>query len=152
MLCLLLALSTKALGQSPFSVRTFVEYGNGKYQVAQGWFFMIPLGFNTENLTDENDMRVSSNLPLLYGRHFDSNYSIGLGLSFEFNKARVSGFSCNTQFVPLFAYRRYYFDNNRRRPLAFVRIGYGFKAEDREFSNDHEGGMNYQGGMEMHFA
>ncbi len=127
-------------------------YDNDKYHVTRGTFWDLSLGMNTANLLDEEDARVSTHLPFLYGYHFNSNYALALGTSFEFNQAQISGFTFDTQFVPLFVYGRYYLSKYRKRPFVYGRIGYGFRGDDSTFTNDHEGGVQYQGGFGVHFA
>lgn len=142
----------KYLVKEYFDHRDIKVFDGGKYQVFNGTFCHLSFGFNFGNLMGESDNRVSSTLPFQYLNHFTPRIAAGVGIGFEFFESEVSGFDFNTQFVPLYAYGRYYINESKRRPFFYSRIGYGFKAEGEELQNEHEGGFQYQGGIGLLFA
>jgi hypothetical protein len=126
-------------------------FDDGKYQISKGTFFQLGLGFNLGNSTSEDDERVSTLLNFNYLYHLNQKWVLGAGIGFEFMEAEVAGFQFDTQFVPLYAYGRYYLLDGKRRLYLYSRLGYGFPAEESEVRNDHEGGGQFQTGIGLLF-
>lgn len=122
-------------------------YDNGKYHVTRGPFFNFSFGINAA-LSDE---KVSNHMSFMYGYNFNKKFAVAAGLAFEFNEAILGGFFIDTQFLPIFAYGRYYLSDNRRRPFVYSRIGYGMADNNNGFT-DHGGGFQFQSGFGFHFA
>ena len=127
-------------------------FDDGKYHVTHGKLSNIGFGFNIGDFFEGDDALVSTHIPYIFGFQLSPKVALGAGIAFEFNEARISGFKIDTQFIPLFAYGRYYLSETKKRPFAYARIGYGFKADDDQFANDHSGGIQFQGGMGLQFA
>lgn len=126
-------------------------FSNGKYIRNVGSFWNVTLGFNA---ADSEDERVSSHLGVQYGYRFSPRLSLSAGLAFEFNEATASGFSFDTQFVPVYAYGRYHFFTGRPQIFGFGRLGYGFASENQEpdLPEEFRGGVNAMYGLGVVFA
>lgn len=128
-------------------------YPDGKYNVIQGYFFQFGSGSNAQGIfQDAESTRISSHLPFIFGTYLNPRWGIGGGFGFEFNEAEVSGFEFDTQVFSNFIYGRYYLTENKRRPFAYARVGYGFRGDDSEFDAGNNGGFNFQAGGGFHFT
>jgi hypothetical protein len=129
-----------------------IAYPNGKYHHVKGFFFNTSIGINMENIFTEENNLISSHLPFIFGHYLNSKFAVGVGFAFEFNEAEISGFRLDTQFAPLFIYGRHYLGKTKKRSFIYGRLGYGFRGDDGEFTNDHEGGVQFQFGGGIHFS
>ncbi len=137
-----------------YDSNTALIFPNGKYIQTQGGFWDLSFGFNALGILDSVDQRISSHLAVIYGKRVNEKLNIGVGLGFEFNEAKVAGFQFDTQFTSVFAYGRYYLNNNSRRLFVFSRIGIGYPPEENEegISLEHSSGMNTLSGLGIHWA
>jgi len=134
---------------SEFAVKRYLAakdikvFPDGRYNPIRGFFFHTGLGFNGESLGKDEDERISSHVPYLFGWHFNSRWSAASGLGFEFNEARISGFRVTTQVTSLFLYGRYNLTEQKRRPFLYARVGSGFASEQGEDVNEDQGGFQF---------
>lgn len=137
-----------------FDGENAIIYQNGKHHYTKGRFWNVSFGFNALDVIDSVDDRASAQLEFLYGHRLSEKINIGIGASIEFNEALVSGFQFDTQFLTLFAYGRYYLNQNSKRLFVFSRLGFGFPAEENEedVTIEHSGGFNSLNGLGIHFA
>jgi len=135
-------------------------FPDGRYNPIRGFFFQTGLGFNAESLAEgENDeARISSHLPFLFGWHLNSRWSAASGFGFEFNEAEIGGFPIETQMTSLFLYGRYNLTEQKRRPFLYARIGGAFTDGELEENledntqNINNGGFQFQAGGGFQFS
>ncbi len=129
----------------------YLIHSNGKMHDTNGFFWGINIGFNAANLFNADDLR-SEHLELLFGWRFNKRWTIGNGFGSEFNTSEVGGFIVESTFASLFLYGRYYITDNRQRLFAYSRIGIGTIPAEEEEINTNVGGIQWQGGLGVHFA
>lgn len=129
-------------------------YPSGKYHDTHGYFWGMHFGLNALGLLSGVDDRESSHFEVLFGHRFNSKWSLAGGLAFEYNQAKVSGFTFDTRFASYFVHGRYYLTENKNRLFAYTRFGYGLPADDDTETQitEHTGGPNFQVGAGLHFA
>jgi hypothetical protein len=129
-------------------------FPNGKYLQTKGRVWDLTFGFNALGVLNSADQRVSTHLEFMYGKRLSEKLNFGFGLGFEFNEAKVAGFQFDTQFTSLFAYGKYYLNNNSNRLFLFSRIGVGAPTDENEegITAEHSSGFNSLNGLGLHFA
>lgn len=135
-------------------------FADGRYNPTRGFFFQTGMGFNAESFAaeEEEEPRISSHLPFLFGWHVNSRWSAAAGFGFEFNEAEIAGFRVETQMTSLFLYGRYHLTKRKRRPFLYARIGGAFtdgqleeNPEDNTQSSN-TGGFQLQAGGGFQFS
>lgn len=122
-----------------------------RYHKTTGRFFTFTFGFNMLNVTSEEPI-ISSHLQLAYLWRLTPSLSFGPALGFEFNEARVAGFTFNTSMSSINILSRYYLNKNKRRLYAVGRLGYGFPSEEDEVGpGEHSGGVSTMIGAGIQF-
>ncbi|MFT5748318.1 MAG: hypothetical protein ACI920_003713 [Saprospiraceae bacterium] len=134
-------------------------FSDGRYNPTRGLFFQTGFGFNAESFgQEEEEARISSHLPFLFGWHVNSRWSAAGGFGFEFNEAEIAGFRVETQMTSLFLYGRYHLTERKRRPFLYARIGGAFtdgQLEENPEDNTqtrNTGGFQFQAGGGFQFS
>ena len=136
-----------------FESHRLVVYPDGKYNVTKGFFFHYGSGSSLDSyVRDEENARLSSHIPFIFGTYLNPRIALGGGLGLEFNEVEISGFEFNTSLFTQFIYGRYYLTETKKRPFIFSRIGYGSRAEGTDSNDNDKGGLNFKAGAGIHFS
>ena len=127
------------------SSRDVLIHRRGKMHYTSGIFVSTTMG---GGLSDN----ASFDWDLVVGRHLNEKWSVGIGAATSTNSVwNFRGVNLDNNFIPIFAYGRYYLTNKRARLFAFSRLGYGVRS-DWGWGDDHTGGVHIQPGVGIHFA
>ncbi len=121
-------------------------YPEGKLHYTSGIFFSISNAFGG------SDQSGSFDWDFIVGKRLTPKYSVGIGTAFSINTISLAQQEwIDAHFIPLFAYGRYYFNEDKRRFFAATKLGYGFPSGlGLEFT--HSGGLHFQPSIGVHFA
>ena len=129
----------------------YLFHSNGRMHDTKGFFWAINLGFNAVGFFNPEVVR-SEHFELLFGWRFNKRWTVANGIGGEFNSSDIGGFVVETTFSSYFLYGRYYLTDNRQRVFVHSRIGFGSGSSDENENVNNAGGMNWQGGLGVHFA
>ena len=88
---------------------------------------------------------------LTTGHRLKENINVGAGIGVFSVGSDFQGITVYNNFVPVFAYGRYYLNNKKRRLYVESKAGYGF-ANNNDWQWSHSGGVYFQPGIGIHFS
>lgn len=141
-----ISIDKKYIQRIKYAPSQIIIHKAGKYHYTHGFFMSTQGGLGVSERGDG-----TSQLDLLLGWRFNERLSAGIGIGIHSHQLRLSNWTWITNNMnPVYAYGRYYLTNNRIRPFADMKLGYGF-GRSTFFSNEADG-IFMQTGVGFHFA
>ncbi len=121
-------------------------HNGGKFHFKKGLFWAIS---TTLGAAENGNASFQQNFVI--GKRFNKKWSAGLGTGLHFNEASFNGIWTTSDFIPFYAYGRYYVTHKRARIFAASKLGFGF-ASEIAWSDAETGGLLFQPEVGIHFA
>lgn len=139
-----------------YASKHLLLHTKGKYHYIKGFFAAFTYG----NALSE---QYSQQTDLILGMRLDKKYSVGLGIGMHTHSTSFGGSSSSSfqsfntwnwvqnNFIPIYAYGRYYPWDFKLRPFADMKLGYSVPNLTL-WGDTHSGGIYFQPSIGVHFS